>query len=298
LRCTVTGAGGFVGRALLSRLDAEGVAVEGWRRREGFDLSVPGESSAWVDRLRGVQAVVHLAARVHQMGEGESGGDLHRVINCEGTASLAWAAVAAGVERFVFLSTAKVFGEGGDAVYGASTPANPQDAYARSKWAAEQALLDISARTGMEVVIIRPPLVYGPGVGANFRRLWQLAALPVPLPLAAVRNRRDLVSIDNLVDVIALSLTAPVAGKVLLCSDGDPCSTAEIVARIRSVLGRPRWLFPVPPSLLRTVLGAQAGERLLGNFELDIADSRGLLGWSPRHRMVDTLGKMRDAAVP
>lgn len=299
--CLVTGPGGFIGSALLARLGAAAVDARPWGRRQGFDLAAaetPALRESWHRQLAGIDSVVHLAARVHQMHEDGGGAELHHRINAEGTARLARQAAAAGVRRFVFLSTAKVFGEGGDAIYGASTQANPQDPYARSKWQAEQALLETAAGTDMEVVIIRPPLVYGPGVGANFQRLWRLAALPAPLPLAAVANRRDMISIDNLIDVITLSLTAPVAGRVLLCSDGDPCSTAEIVARIRAVLGRPRWLFPLPPALLRAALGARVGARLLGSFELDITASRQLLGWSPRHRMLDTLAKMRGATLP
>lgn len=307
-RYAVTGAGGLVGRAVVATLEQRGHRVDRWLRSDWFDLDAGGPDTLapeprWEQELAGVDVVIHLAAKVHQR-DGGTPADYLRV-NRDGALRLAASAAAAGVRRFVFISTVKVFGEGRTAPYTLACAPRPEDAYAESKWQAEQALLALAQRSPLEVVIIRPPLVYGPGVGANFHALWRLAALPVPLPLAAVRNRRDAVSLDNLADMIVVASMHPAAaGQTLLCSDGRAYSLAELVAAMRAARRRPRGLFPLPRRLLFAALsllrGAADAHRLLGDFQIDIGDSCRLLDWSPRARLEDTLRAMAaaEAAAP
>lgn len=307
MHCTITGAGGFIGRNLTEALTRRGIATTGWGRASGwFDLAAPPRDAEdiWARQLQATEVVVHLAGRAHVRGgtlEHET--ELHRRINFEGTVRLARAAQAAGVRRFIFLSSAKVLGEGGDGPYTANSRANPQDAYAHSKWQAEQALLDMAAGGAMDVTIIRPPLVYGPGVGANFERLVRLAGLPVPLPLAAIDNRRDLIGIDNLVDLIRVCLDHPGArNATLLCSDGQACSLADLLTHIRAALGRPRWLFSVPAPWIelpaRALMGPAAASRLFDDFELDISATCEALGWRPPFSMPAMLGWLRAGSTP
>lgn len=302
MHCTITGAGGFIGRNLAEPLIRRGHSVARWGRSSGwFDLSAPAHDADrhWIEQLRGTDVVVHLAGRAHVMrGDIEREGDLQQRINREGTARLAAAALAAGVRRFIFLSSAKVFGEGDDGPYSISSPARPQDAYASAKWQAEQALRELAANSPMEVVIIRPPLVYGPGVGGNFARLIQLARLPLPLPVAAINNRRDLIGIDNLADLIGTCIDHPnAANNTVLCSDGRPYSLAELLSHIRVAYGRPRRLFALPApwvnALTSAVLGPAARQRLLGNFELDIDSTRQALAWTPPFDMPTMLDRLR-----
>jgi nucleoside-diphosphate-sugar epimerase len=237
-----------------------------------------------------VDQVVHLAARVHIMNEKCSGqlAEFRRV-NVEGTLNLARQAAAAGVRRFVYLSSIKVNGEftqEGRPFTADDAPA-PEGHYGVSKYEAEQALRQIAADTGMEVVIIRPPLVYGPGVKANFESMMHWLARGVPLPLAAVtQNRRSLVALDNLVDLIMTCLSHPAAAnQTFLVSDGEDLSTAGLLRRMGAALGHPARLFYVPPSMLK--LGSQVAnkpgiyQRLCGSLQLDITKTRRLLGWTP-----------------
>lgn len=244
----------------------------------------------WTVALRSVDQVVHLAARVHVMNDKSSDPLAEfRQVNVEGTANLARQAAAAGVRRFVYLSSIKVNGEftqEGRPFTADDAPA-PEDPYGVSKHEAEQALRQIAADTGMEVVIIRPPLVYGPGVKANFESMMRWLARGVPLPLAAVtQNRRSLVALDNLVDLIMVCLSHPAAANhTFLVSDGEDLSTAELLKRMGAAMGKPARLFYLPPVLLK--LGAQVVkkpgiyQRLCGSLQLDITKTRRLLGWSP-----------------
>jgi UDP-glucose 4-epimerase len=244
----------------------------------------------WTVALANVDKIVHLAARVHVMND-KSTDPLaeFRRVNVEGTANLARQAAAAGVRRFVYLSSIKVNGEftqEGHPFTADDAPA-PADPYGVSKHEAEQALRQIAADTGMEVVIIRPPLVYGPGVKANFESMMRWLARGVPLPLAAVtHNRRSLVALANLVDLIVTCLNHPAgANQTFLVSDGEDLSTAQLLKRIGAALGRQARLFYVPPSMLK--LGAQVAnkpdiyQRLYGSLQLDITKTRRLLGWTP-----------------
>lgn len=296
----VTGASGFVGRRLVGSLLGAGQAVRAaCRSPQTFaagicsaELSLVGDLDAatdWRQAVDGVDAIVHLAARVHVMQERTDDplAEFRRV-NVEGTLALARQAASAGVRRFVFVSSIKVNGEAtslGLPFTADDVPA-PSDAYGISKHEAETALMALSMQTGMEVVVIRPVLVYGPGVGANFRSMMRWLKKGIPLPLNAVDNRRSMVAVDNLVDLITLCLHHPAAvGQVFLASDGDDLSTPELLRRVARALGRRARLFSVPQGLLvfaANILGKGAvAQRLCGSLQADIAKNRRLLGWTP-----------------
>lgn len=299
MRVLVTGASGFVGVAVLNQLTDKGWDALGAYRHgvppllagaKGVVVGDLGDAQVWRAALDGVIAVVHTAARVHVIND-KSSDPLHefRRVNVEGTAALARQAVAAGVRRFVFLSSIKVNGEFtelGQTFTAEDAPA-PEDPYGVSKHEAEQLLRHIASETGMEVVIIRPPLVYGPGVKANFQSMMRWLARGVPLPLAAVtQNRRSLVALDNLVDLIVTCLNHPAAAnQTFLVSDGEDLSTAELLKRMGAAMGRPVRLFSIPPALFK--LGSMVlnkpgiYQRLYGSLQLDIAKTRQLLGWAP-----------------
>ena len=296
MRVLVTGARGFVGQALCPALwDAGHRVIAAVRNAsglpEGFEVRLVddiGFETDWTEALQDVEAVVHLAARVHVMRE--SAADplaAFRQVNTVGTLRLARAAAEAGVRRFVFLSSVKVLGETCHAgSFTDASPPNPRDPYAVSKWEGERGLSDLVREFGMEVVILRPPLVYGPGVRANFLSLLGLVHRGVPLPLGAVRNQRSLLSIGNLVDAIRLGLTHPAApGGTFLLRDGEDLSTAELVRRLGAALGRRTALFPVPASLLKLGAGwigrSAEARRLLGSLTVDDRPIRQELGWNP-----------------
>lgn len=237
-----------------------------------------------------VLQVVHLAARVHVMRDKSSDPLTEfRRVNVDGTANLALQAAAAGVQRFVFLSSIKVNGESTELrrPFTADDAPAPEDPYSVSKHEAELLLRQIAADTGMEVVIIRSPLVYGPGVKANFESIMKWLCRGVPLPLAGVtQNRRSFVALDNLVDLIVTCLKHPAAAnQTFLVSDGEDLSTAELLKRIGAAMGHPARLFYLPPGLLK--LGAAVMkkpdifQRLCGSLQLDIAKTRQQLGWIP-----------------
>lgn len=290
----VTGATGFVGRVLCDALLARGYAVRA-ATRAGVTLpigvtQVPvgdiGPDTGWKEALRGVDTVVHLAARTHVLNDNASDPlREYRRINTEGTARLSTAAAHAGVRRFVFLSSIKVNGERTTVQpYSADDVPHPEDAYGLTKWEAERALRAVEQHTRMEAVILRPPLVYGPGVKANFRRLMQLVARGVPLPLAAVRNRRSMVYVENLADAICACIAArQAAGKTYLVSDDADLSTPDLICALaRALHVRPR-LFSVPPRLL-TAAGALLGQRdqvarLTSCLQVDSMPLRNELGW-------------------
>lgn len=294
----VTGANGFVGSALCARLRKDDAPVRGAVRSsnmwpggtEGVTIDGLASDTDWSEALKNVEQVVHLAARVHVMNDKSSDplAEFRRV-NVEGTAALARQAAVAGVRRFVFLSSVKVNGECTEAgqPFNANDVPAPEDPYGVSKHEAEELLRKIAIETGLEVVIIRPPLVYGPGVKANFESMMRWLARGVPLPLAAVtQNRRSLVALDNLVDLIVKCLNHPAAAnQTFLVSDGEDLSTAQLLKRMSAAMGKPVRLFYVPPGLLK--LGAtllnKPGiyQRLCGSLQLDIAKTRQLLDWTP-----------------
>jgi nucleoside-diphosphate-sugar epimerase len=297
LKVLVTGATGFVGGQLIEALVSRGEhAVRAVVRgaRGGLPQSVDcmrvsdlaGDES-FGELLRDVDVVVHLAARVHVMDDhAEDPVAEYRRINVEATERLAKEAAQAGIRRFIFLSSIKVNGEGGQGSYSETDEPAPTDPYGVSKWEAEQRLAEVAAETGMEVLIIRPPLVYGPGVGANFAALIKVVRKRVPLPFGAVKNRRSFVSVFNLIDLICLCLYHPAAANdTFLVSDGMDLSTADLLRRIGAALGRPARLFNIPPRVLMAgavLLGRRGqADRLLGSLEIDISKTRKLLGWRP-----------------
>ena len=296
MKILVTGANGLVGRALCSLLDQAEHQVVRAVRTSTTPWEVPvgdlKESTDWSEVLvQDTDVVVHLAAQVPLTDVVSSDpGDRYTEVNKLGTANLVRQCAQHGVKRFIFVSTVKVLGEGRDKPYGAEDLAVPADAYAISKWEAEQTLSQISLETGMELVILRPPLVYGPGVKGNFLHLLKAVDQRSPLPLGAIQNSRSLIYLGNLVDAIRQCLTHPkAAGKTFLVSDGDDVSTPQLVRRIAAALGRRPFLLPVPVSWMRRagrMLGKQAAvDRLLGSLCVDITPLREELGWTPPHTM-------------
>lgn len=248
-----------------------------------------GPETKWDDALAGVDSVVHLAARVHVMDD-KAVDPLaeFRQVNTAGTLHLAKQAARAGVRRLVYLSSVKVNGEATEPgrKFTAADPPAPLDPYGISKMEAEQGLAAVAAETGLEVVVIRPPLVYGPGVRANFARLVALVGRGVPLPLALVDNRRSMVALGNLVDLIITCLDHPAAaGQTFLVADGEDLSTPELIRRLARAMGRPARLWPLPISLLRLgggLLGRSGEvERLVGSLQVDIGHTCRTLGWRP-----------------
>ena len=294
----VTGGQGFVGNALAQCLLAVGLSVRvstrqmlintGHRikRVQATDLN---SETNWFPALQEIDVVVHCAARVHIMKDTAADPlTAFRAVNVGGTLNLARQAADAGVKRFVFISSVKVIGEStqtGRAFTEDDAP-NPQDAYGQSKYEAEHGLSQLSANTGMEVVIIRPPLVYGPGVKANFADLICAVQHGWPLPLGAVHNQRSLVALDNLVDFIVTCITHPqAANQTFFVSDGQDLSTTELVRGMAEAAGVPARLLPLPVWALQagaTLLGkGDAVQRLCGNLQVDISKARNYLGWVP-----------------
>jgi UDP-glucose 4-epimerase len=305
MKVLVTGATGFVGRALCEHLVQHGFEVRAAVRSAsavlpGCDMVVVSEIGAdtdWRHALEGVDAVAHLAARVHVMRE-RSADPLaeFRRVNVQGTVALARAAAAAGVKRLVFLSTVKVHGESSTHPFTEADAAQPQDAYAVSKWEAEQALAELAGPTGLEYVILRPPLVYGPGVKANFRRLMQAVACGLPLPLARARNLRSLIYVGNLVDAMRVCLTHPAAAnRRYLLADGEDLSTAQLVRELAAALNVRARVWPVPASWLRVAAALTgrraAAERLFGALQVDCAALRRDTGWRPTYRLQEGLAQ-------
>lgn len=297
-RVLVTGASGFVGRRLCTHLVNEGWQVRAAMRNssaiplaEGIETHVMpdiGPETDWYETLSGVEAVVHLAARVHVMREsGMDGLQEHRRVNTEGTAALARAAARAGVLRFVYLSTIKVNGERTTGSPFTETDApDPADAYGLSKLEAEQQLARIAGETGLAAAIFRPPLMYGPGVKGNFRRLISLVRRRIPLPLASIANARSMLGVDNMVSAIdtVLRRPQPVSGTFLI-SDGHDLSTPELVRKIGAAMGLNPRIFACPPSLLLAAasLAGKGGEarRMIESLRVDCGKLRRELQWNP-----------------
>lgn len=292
-RVLVTGASGFLGQALTRRLRTECGIVTALSRHLPIDAgqrwtqvrSYDGDEAL----MTGQDCVVHLAARVHVMNElVQDPLAEFRAANVDLTINLARQAARAGVRRFIFISSVKVNGEetAPGCPFSAEAPFLPQDPYGISKMEAEQALAAVAEQTGMEVVIIRPPLVYGSGVRANFGSLLHAVARGLPLPLGAIHNRRSLVALDNLVDLIVTCINHPkAAGQVWMVSDGEDLSTPELIHRMAMAMHRSARLVNVPVRLLK-ILGkitgrANAVQRLCGNLQVDISKTQAVLGWNP-----------------
>jgi nucleoside-diphosphate-sugar epimerase len=296
MKILVTGATGFVGVPLIGALRQKGydVAASGMEKQSIFSPNIVyfpmpniDASSDWSQALRGVDAVIHLAARTHIAKERKADVlSLYRKINADGTRQLAKQAAAAGVKRFIFLSSIKVNGEGRARPYVETDAPDPKDAYGQTKYEAENILRKISAQ-GMNVIILRPPLLYGKNAKGNFRNLAQAVSTGIPLPLANIANRRSLLYLGNLIDVILLCLEKNLEGTHLfLVSDGEDLSTTDLARAIAKTLGKPARFFPVPAFVLRLLarlMGrADAADRILGDLTIDSSLVRQVLGWTPK----------------
>ena len=308
----VTGANGFVGRALCDEVMRRGMQVCGAIRARDqlpsgiLPVSVGAIDGAtdWSKALAGAAVVIHLAARVHVMRDNASDPlEEFRKVNVAGTENLARQATKAGVKRLVYVSSVKVNGEQtADVPFSETDTANPQDPYGVSKWEAEQLLHQVARETGLEVVIVRPPLVYGEGVKGNFAQMMKVLDRGIPLPLGSVKNRRSLIHVGNLIDALILCATHPMAAnQTYLVCDGEDVSTPDLLRELGAAMGRPARLFPCPPVLLR-LLGRLAGksdqfERLLGSLHIDSGKIRRELGWKPTFTLSEGLRRASPRAV-
>lgn len=297
----VTGANGFVGMPLCATMNNCGHMVLAAVRSNADTFcngkfALVGEidcSTNWIDALCNVDVVVHLAARVHVMRDHVANPlEEFRKVNVAGTEHLARSAVVNGVKRFVYVSSVKVNSEetSSDFALTETSSTDPQDPYGISKCEAEQVLHRIASETGLEVVIVRPPLVYGPGVKGNFAQMLKVLAKGIPLPLASVHNQRSLVYVENLVDALVVCATHPAAaGQTYLVSDGEDISTPDLLRQLGAVMGHPARLLPCPPALLKLagrLVGRSAQiERLLGSLRIDSSKIRRELGWQPPYTL-------------
>lgn len=305
MKCLVTGVNGFVGSALAKKmLDNDDFQVCGVVRkgkRGLFDaetnidlIEVPAldGNTCWEDIIDGVDVVVHLAARVHVMHDVAMDPlNEFRKINLEATKSIAKAAATKGVKRFVFLSSVKVNGEGGwKKVYAESDKETPTDPYSLSKWEAEQALRQIESDSGLELVILRSPLVYGPGVKANFLRMMELVNRNIPLPFSLIKNQRSLIYLGNLVDAIITCLKHPIAaGKTYMVSDGYDVSTPMLIQEVAKALGKKACLLPFPVSIMK-ILASLTGKkdvinRLVNSLAVENSKICSDLDWQPPYKV-------------
>ncbi len=310
MKILVTGANGFVGKSLCAALRSDGHTLVATVRASNTKIdggeqvvvgSIEGDTD-WADALSGVAVVVHLAARVHVMNDKALDPLTEfRKVNVDGTLNLARQAAKAGVKRFIFISSIKVNGEhtvSGKPFTEDDLP-SPQDAYGISKFEAEQGLLLIAQQTGLEVVIIRPPLVYGHGVKANFASMMRTVKRGIPLPLGAIHNKRSFVYVGNLVSLILRCADHPaVANQIFLVSDGCDLSTTELLRGCADALGVKARLLPIPQRLLElgaAFLGKKAvAQRLCGNLQVDITKARNLLGWEPPYSVAEGLRAVAD----
>lgn len=344
MKILVTGANGFVGRALCGEAISRGFRIvcatrAALRLEPSMENVVVGTIDAntdWSEALRGINVVIHLAARVHVMSDNSSDplAEFRRV-NTAATVRLARSAAAGGVKRLVYVSSIKVNGESNSIapspapsehtlaqgercgrkvgerdslrVFSESDAPDPQDPYGISKWEAEQALHRVAEETGLEVAIVRPPLVYGAGVKGNFEQMLRVVESGVPLPLGSVRNQRDLIFVGNLVDALLACATHPAAaGKTYLVSDGESVSTPELLQCLAETMGVPSRVFPFPLALLK-LAGKLTGksaqlERLLGSLQVDSGKIRRELNWVPpftlQEGLQETAQQLRNTKQP
>lgn len=309
----ITGATGFVGKHLVQMLHKKKhysirVAVRP-PITALFDSKIPihlisdiSGNTDWSEALEGCNVVIHTAARVHVMKESVSDPlQAFRRVNVEGTLNLAKQAVRQGVKRFIFISTIKVNGEltPKDLPFKSDDFPKPEDPYAVSKYEAEQGLLKIAKETALEVVIIRPPLVYGAGVKGNFQRMVKLLSMGIPLPLGRLNNKRSFISVYNLASLIELCVDHPDAvNQIFLASDGRDLSTTELLSKLSQVMGKKNWLIPVPYRLLElsaTLCGKhEIFQRLGGSLQVDFRKTVDLLGWRPEFGLDESLKMMMD----
>lgn len=285
----ITGAGGFIGRRLCNQLNQSGCDVVPVGRGGRISVGSIDGNTDWAPVLRRGATIIHLAALAHMPSVGGTYEDSDFLsVNVHGTRRLASEAAKVGVKRLVFVSSIGVLGSNtnGRSAFTIADEPSPVEMYARSKFEAEQVLRDIGAATAMEISIVRPPLVYGPNAPGNFGRLVSLIRRGLPLPLGSVHNRRSLVGLDNLVDLIGLCVMHPAAaGETFLAADSESVSTPELIRTIAYAMKRRAALLPVPVQWLRVAgraLGKSAEvERLVGSLEIDISHTCETLGWTP-----------------
>jgi nucleoside-diphosphate-sugar epimerase len=307
-RVLVTGATGFVGKALCKKLLADGWPVVGTYRTAYSENKIPagikktrvksiGPNTDWQEALNGIDTVIHLAARVHLLEDAATDEITeYRRVNVAGTNHLAQTAAFMGVRRFIYMSSVKVYGEENTVVYTENDIPMPTTPYAISKYEAEQLLQEINDKTDLEVVVLRPPLVYGPHVKANFLKLLKVVDMGIPLPFANVRNQRSMIFLGNLIDAIVLCIDHPKAArKTYLLSDGIDTSTPELIRKTASALGRPVRLVPFSLNLLRLLARifdrSEALDRLLSSFSVDSSRICTELDWIPRYTMAEGLAE-------
>ncbi|MGZ3253102.1 MAG: UDP-glucose 4-epimerase family protein [Burkholderiaceae bacterium] len=298
----VTGANGFVGTALCQELSERHISFIGAVRKKTAQHQIQvgdlNSQTDWRQALAGRDVVIHLAARVHVMNEQSNDpAAAFKVVNVDASLNLAKQAVKSGVKRFVYVSSVKVNGEETTGLpYTAFDEPKPLDPYGQSKLDAEIALRELSRETGLEVVVVRPPLVYGPGVSANFLKLMQLVKWRVPLPLGAVANSRSMVSVQNLVDLLIVCSDHPAAsGQTFLVSDDHDVSVTELLRMLATAMGRRSYLLPIPTKIISgtaALLGKSAvSNRLLGSLQVDITHTKSTLSWKPVISMHAALDK-------
>ena len=301
----VSGGNGFVGKSLCKALVEQRQIVRTATRQTNTQVKnnetvrvgeLNGQSD-WTKALLDIKVVIHLAARVHVMNDASADPLAEfRKVNVEGTLNLAGQAAKAGVKRFIFISSIKVNGEHTDLgkPFTEADAANPEDAYGLSKYEAEQGLLLIAQQTGMEVVIIRPPLIYGPGVKANFKSMLHFVKRGIPLPFGIINNKRSFVYLGNLISFIIRCIDHPeAANQVFLVSDGHDLSMTQLLTECAKALGVKARLLPIPQKLIEfsaALLGKQdMAQRLCGNLQVDISKARNILNWAPPVSMADGL---------
>ncbi|MDO8714704.1 MAG: SDR family oxidoreductase [Polynucleobacter sp.] len=310
----VTGATGFLGRSLALHLESNNYLVRKairpnhsamFRHLDQSNYAVVSNidgNTNWTAALSGVDCVIHCAARAHLMDDITTNPYAsYRIVNVDGTRSLAEQAAANGIRRFVYISSIKVNGESTNESFRFShhDRASPEDAYGTSKWEAEQILQEISAKTGMEIVIIRPALIYGPGVKGNLGRLLDFVQRGYPMPFGAIKNQRSLIGLDNLVDLLQNCIAHPrAAGQTLLASDGEDLSTPELLRRIAKAMGRSIHLIPIPVIILKlaakTVSKQAEINRLIGSLQVDMSHTQEILDWKCPTSLNSGIQKMVD----
>ena len=306
----VTGANSFIGKPLCVELIRQGKSVRAAVRSsnatidntEAVVVGAIGGETDWTDALRDVEVIIHLAARVHVMRENaENPLEEFRKVNVAGTERLARLASASGVKRLVYVSSIGVNGLRTEpsSVFSETGSTNPHNAYTISKWEAEQSLFRVSEETGLDVVIVRPPLVYGVGAPGNAAQMLSVLAKRIPLPLASIENRRSLIYVMNLVDALITCATHPAAaGQVYLVSDGEDVSTPDLLRHLGAAMGHPPRLFSCPPILLK-LIGCLMGkteqvERLSNSLRVDSSKIRRELGWIPPYTLEQGLRETAD----